>query len=87
MDSVDAVARSRIDPPLLVRSHTPIEHPDEPGKGCLLIEVPASENGHLYVIVCPAVGREDTLVHMLSSSPGEAPGALQRGDHGICRDA
>jgi hypothetical protein len=41
-ERIDAVARSRIDPPLLVRSHPPIEDPARAGYGCLLVEVPPS---------------------------------------------
>ena len=135
-ERIDAVARSRIDPPLLVRTHPPIEDPSQPGRGCLLVEVPPGAqaphmvdhiyygrgdrakikltdqqvreivekrlgaqaeipaklhdfadhdpvpadgrvNGHLYVIVFPAAGREDAFVDLLGSNPGDASGALR----------
>jgi hypothetical protein len=41
-ERIDAIARSRIDPPLVVRSHPPLENPTRPGTGCLLVEVPPS---------------------------------------------
>jgi hypothetical protein len=41
-ERIDAVARSRIDPPLVVRSHPPLENPARPETGCLLVEVPPS---------------------------------------------
>lgn len=52
-ERVDSIARSRIDPPLVVRSHPPMEDPDRPGIGCLLVEVPPSAQAphmvdHIY---------------------------------------
>lgn len=41
-ERVDSIARSRIDPPLVVRTHPLLENPDRPGVGCLLVEVPPS---------------------------------------------
>jgi len=40
-DRIDAVARTRIDRPLTVRTRE-LHDPDRPGFGCLLVEVPAS---------------------------------------------
>ncbi len=53
-ERVDSIARSRIDPPLVLRSHPPLEDPDRPGVGCLLVEVPPSANAphmvdHVYL--------------------------------------
>jgi hypothetical protein len=52
-ERVDSIARSRIDPPLVVRSHSPLEDRDRPGVGCLLVEVPPSAQAphmveHIY---------------------------------------
>lgn len=52
-ERVDAIARTRIDPPLIVRSHSPLEDPTRPGIGCLVVEIPPSASAphmvdHVY---------------------------------------
>jgi hypothetical protein len=40
-DRVDQVARDKVRPSLVVRSHE-VPHPDRPGRGCLLVHIPPS---------------------------------------------
>jgi len=52
-ERIDSIARSRVDPPLVVLSHPAIEDPDRPGVGRLLVEVPPSARAphlvdHIY---------------------------------------
>jgi hypothetical protein len=40
-DRIDQIARDKVRPSLTIRSH-PIENPDTPGVGCLLVHLPPS---------------------------------------------
>jgi hypothetical protein len=65
-ERIDQIARSRIDEPLLIRTFPAIEHPDRPGIGCLVVEIPPSPLAP-HQVDGVAYGRADRAKMRLSS--------------------